>query len=142
MAEPRFLQLDEVLAVHHDLLHRFGGLAGVRDRGLLESALAAPETTFGGQFLHPELEDMAAAYLYHLVRNHPFCDGNKRIALACAHLFLWANGFMLTSDEETTEQMVVSAATGAASEEEVAAFVRRHVRPRPDAGRREDDLGS
>ncbi|HYQ81440.1 MAG TPA: Fic family protein, partial [Anaeromyxobacteraceae bacterium] len=75
--KPAFLTLDEVLALHADQIGRYGGSPGLRDLGLLESALAAPRATFGGEHLHGSLPEMAAAYLFHLVRNHPFVDGNK-----------------------------------------------------------------
>ena len=73
---PIFLETDDVLAVHAEQIERFGGADGVRDRGLLESALAQPMVTFGDNFLHEDLYAMAAAYLFHIVQNHPFIDGN------------------------------------------------------------------
>ena len=76
-----FLTLDEILALHADQIDRYGGSLGVRDVGLLESALAAPAATFGGRYLHGSLHEMAAAHLFHLVQDHPFVDGNKRIGL-------------------------------------------------------------
>ncbi len=90
---PTFLTLDEVLALHEDQITRYGGRRGVRDLGLLISALGTPSATFDGRFLHDDLFEMAAAYLYHLARNHPFVDGNKRTAFAAALVFLWINGF-------------------------------------------------
>jgi death-on-curing protein len=77
MPPPRFLTIDEILDLHADQIRRYGGSHGVRDRGLLDSALAMTSQAFGGQYGHPDLPAMAAAYLYHLVRNHPFVDGNK-----------------------------------------------------------------
>lgn len=123
----RFLRHDEILAVHYDLIQRWGGVPGLRDRGGFESAMAAPEFGVAGQYLHPQLHDMAAAYLYHLVRNHPFVDGNKRIALAAAYLFLWINGLFLDSDQEMAEQIVLRAASGILTEEQVADFIRDHM---------------
>ncbi len=72
-----FLTLEDALALHASRIARYGGSLGLRDLGLLESALAVPSATFGGQFLHGSLSEMAAAYLFHLVKNHPFVDGNK-----------------------------------------------------------------
>src|SRR5437773_1714108 len=92
-AEPRFLTLEEVLELHHESLARYGGAAGLRERHLLLSALAQPEASFGGVFLHADVFEMAAAYLFHLAQNHPFVDGNKRIALASALAFLHLNGY-------------------------------------------------
>ena len=74
---PVLLTLDEVLEIHRDQLARYGGSQGIRDLGLLQSALAQPPATFGGQFLHADLFETAAAYLLHIVQNHPFVDGNK-----------------------------------------------------------------
>ncbi|TMA39575.1 MAG: type II toxin-antitoxin system death-on-curing family toxin, partial [Deltaproteobacteria bacterium] len=75
MKDPRFLTLDEVLAIHSDQVRQYGGSGGIRDVGLLSSALAMPRASFGGQYLHPSLHEMAAACLLHLVQNHPFIDG-------------------------------------------------------------------
>ena len=77
--DPVFLTRTEILAIHADQLRRYGGAGGIRDEGLLDSALAAPQSAFGGEFLHAGLHEMAAAYLFHLVSNHPFLDGNKRV---------------------------------------------------------------
>lgn len=76
-----FLTVDDVLTLHADQIARFGGRAGIRDIGLLESALGMPLATFQSEFLHPSLAEMAAAYLFHIARNHPFLDGNKRVGL-------------------------------------------------------------
>ncbi len=86
-----FLTLAEVLEIHRDQIERYGGRLGVRDMDLLKSALAMPEATFGGEFLHEDIYEMAAAYAFHICRNHPFMDGNKRTALACALVFLELN---------------------------------------------------
>ena len=89
---PIFLDVDDVIRLHFDQLKAFGGSGGIRDRGLLESAVAQPAATFGGDFLHESLSAMAAAYLLHIVMNHPFVDGNKRTGLAAAVVFLDLNG--------------------------------------------------
>ena len=87
MTEPRFLTLEEVVRIHGDQIARYGGLEGIRDLGLLQSALAMPEAGFGSQYLHEDLASMAAAYLFHLVQNHPFADGNKRVGIVAALVF-------------------------------------------------------
>jgi death-on-curing protein len=87
-----FLELDEVLEIHAEQIAAFGGSPGVRDRGLLESALAQPSATAFGELLHHDLFEMAAAYLFHLVKNHAFIDGNKRTGLVAALSFLEING--------------------------------------------------
>ena len=108
MKDPRFLTLDEVLAIHSDQVRQYGGSGGIRDVGLLSSALAMPRASFGGQYLHPSLHEMAAACLFHLVQNHPFIDGNKRTAFAATYTFLAINGAHLTADAEETYAFVAA----------------------------------
>lgn len=127
MKDPSFLTLDEVLALHADQVERYGGAPGVRDLGLLESALAAPRATFGGGLLHPTLPEMAAAYLFHLVRNHPFVDGNERAGLASAIAFLGLNDLWLEADPDALVVLVVGVADGRVGKAEVAVFVQRRV---------------
>jgi death-on-curing protein len=91
--EPEFLELEDVLEFHEELLALHGGETGVRDLGLLESALAQPRAMFGGEYLHGDLFLMAAAYAFHIAENQPFVDGNKRTALVTALTFLELNGF-------------------------------------------------
>ena len=124
---PVFLNLSEVLRIHRDQIERYGGHQGVRDLGLLQSAVAAPAAGFGGRFLHDDLFQMAAAYLFHITRNHPFVDGNKRTGIAAALVFLDLNGVDIDADEETLEDMVVAVAEGKADEAEVAGFFRKHA---------------
>ena len=100
MNEPEFLALDEVLGIHADQIRRYGGTVGLRDLGLLRSALAMPQTTFDDEFIHGTLFEMAAAYLFHLARNHPFLDGNKRTPLMCALVFLGLNGHRLEANPD------------------------------------------
>lgn len=95
MKDPSFLTLAEVLDIHSAQIERHGGEPALRDRGLLESALAMPEATFGGKFLHASLPSMAAAYAYHIAQNQAFADGNKRTGLAAALVFLDINGIRL-----------------------------------------------
>jgi len=86
--EFRFLSLDDVLELHEMQLESYGGATGIRDRGLLESAVMMPQASFGGEFMHKGLFEMAAAYAFHIAENQPFVDGNKRTALASALVFL------------------------------------------------------
>ena len=125
--KPVFLTLDEVLAIHADQIARYGGRSGIRDLGLLVSALAMPRTTFGRVHLHPSLPEMAAAYLFHLAGNHPFVDGNKRVGLAVAIAFLGLNGLWLEADPDQLADMVLRTARGEASKAEVAEFIRERV---------------
>src|ERR1700712_2200535 len=89
--DPLFLSLDEVLEIHEQQIERYGGSSGLRDGAGLESAVATPQVTFGGDFLHPSIPAMAAAYLFHLCQNHPFIDGNKRVGANAAIAFLLMN---------------------------------------------------
>ena len=127
MREPAFLTLDEVLALHADQIERYGGSSGLRDLGLLESAVAAPRATFGGALLHPTLPEMAAAYLFHLVQNHPFVDGNKRVGLAAAIAFLGLNDLWIEAEEDELVVLVVGVAEGRVGKAEVAVFLKERV---------------
>lgn len=133
--EPLFLSLDEVLALHEDQIRRYGGTHGLRDQTLLSSALGTPSATFGGQFLHQDLFEMAAAYLYHLAQNHPFLDGNKRSALASALMFLWMNDVEIVTEEDSLTDLVLGVAEGRISKAEVAVFLKAHhvTRDQPPA---------
>jgi len=119
----KFLTLDEVLAVHHDQISSFGGSYGVRDRGLLESALAQPRATFAGELLHPKIHQQATAYLYHLAMNHPFIDGNKRTAFAATDIFLRLNGYSLNLTNEQVYELVMQVACGQMGKLELANFL-------------------
>jgi len=99
--EPDFLELDEVLELHERQIEAFGGTLGIRDQGLLESALAVPRATFGGQFVHETIFAMAAAYAFHIAENQPFLDGNKRTGLGAALVFLRINGYRVFDPEES-----------------------------------------
>jgi death-on-curing protein len=123
--KPIFLTLDEVLALHADQIARYGGSAGMRDVGLVESPIAMPKATFGGEFLHSTIPEMAAAYLFHLVQNHAFVDGNKRIGLMAAIAFLGLNGLSLQASEDEIVDLVLGVASGDRTKAEVAVFLAR-----------------
>ena len=127
---PTFLGLDEVLAIHASRIERYGGSLGVRDLGLLQSALAMPEQSFGNQWLHPTLHEMAAAYLFHICKNHPFVDGNKRAALGAAIGFLGLNGLVISAPPAALTAIVLAVAEGMASKSEVAVFLEHNTKPR------------
>lgn len=133
-----FLTYEEVIEIHSDQIARYGGSSGLRSEGLLRSALAQPESTFDDELLHPTLEAQAAAYLFHIVKNHPFVDGNKRLGVSCCLVFLNINGYELDQhlDElnESTgrthfEGIVLAVASGHMSKEELIEFLRNHLRP-------------
>jgi len=126
--EPLFLTLEEVLALHDDRIRKYGGTTGVRDLDLLRSAMGNAEATFGGVFLHETLLEMAAAYLYGICRNHPFLDGNKRTALACALAFLGLNDVTIRSDQDDLYGLVIAVAEGRVSKAAVAVFFESRAR--------------
>lgn len=125
----RFLGLDEVLAIHREQVERYGGKEGVRDLGLLESAVAAAEASFDGAYLHATLPEMAAAYLFHLAQNHPFLDGNKRVAAASMFLFLYLNDLELECTEDELVDLTLGVASSKVTKAEVAVFLSTHVSP-------------
>ena len=123
-----FLTVDIVLALHARQLERFGGGAGLRDRGLLESAVAQPQTSFGGTFAHEGLFAMAAAYLFHLVSNHAFIDGNKRVGLLAAQVFLHLNGIVILGQSEAFYALTMGVAEGRLDKRAVTAELERIAR--------------
>ncbi|MDO8655407.1 MAG: type II toxin-antitoxin system death-on-curing family toxin [bacterium] len=98
--------------IHLDQIERYGGATGTRDVALLESALAMPAASFGGEPLHAGLHEMAAAYAFHICQNHPFVDGNKRTALACALVFLDLNGVALIDPQQRLYDTISEVASG------------------------------
>ncbi len=123
---PVFLTLDEMVAIHRDQIERYGESHGVRNWGLLQSAVAMPMAAFGGQHLHTDLYEMAAAYLYHLVQNHPFIDGNKRVGAVATDVFLTMNDLLLTAANDDYADLVLSVARGETSKSAAAEFLRAH----------------
>lgn len=126
--EIAFLTLDDVLALHDELIQRYGGTPGLRDAGLLEAALAMPQAGFGGRYFHQFPHEMAAAYLFHLVRNHAFIDGNKRVALACAILFFKINRVPYSITEEEAVELTLAAASGQMDKCDVTAVLQKHLK--------------
>jgi death-on-curing protein len=99
VTEPVFLDVEDVFLIHAEQLPRYGGSPGVRDRGLLESAVAMPRASAGGEYAHQDLFAMAAAYAFHIAQNQPFVDGNKRTGLLAAIVFLDLNGVEIADPE-------------------------------------------
>jgi death-on-curing protein len=130
-SEPRFLTVDEALTLHETAIDAYGGTPGIRDLGLLDSALAMPQQGVQGEFLHVFPFGMAAAYLFHLCANHPFVDGNKRAALAACIVFLRTNGWNLTASEDAAYEQTLAVAQGAVEKGELENWIMRNVRPRP-----------
>ena len=121
---PRFLTVDEVVRIHRDQIRRYGGMVGIRDSQLLQSAVAQPEATFDAELLHRDLFEMAAAYLYHIVCNHPFLDGNKRTGAAAALVFLLLNDVTVRVREDEFVELVLGVARGEVAKSGVVAFLR------------------
>lgn len=109
MTTPEFLDVDDVIALHDALLQEHGGQVGIRDRGLLESAVATPMATFDGVFLHEDLFAMASAYAFH-IENQPFIDGNKRAAIGAALVFLDINDVDMAEATESLHQAMLDVA--------------------------------
>lgn len=126
--EPVFLSIDNILSIHARMIDEFGGLSGVADQGLLESAVAMPSAGFAGEFLHKNLPAMAAAYLFHICKNHPFFDGNKRVAVVASEIFLNINGMQLDVDNEELKQLCLGVAAGEISKDETVTFFEKHAR--------------
>jgi death-on-curing protein len=110
--EPRFLALDDVIHLHQLLIERFGGDPGILSAPALDAAVAQPRMTAFGQLIHPRLIDQAGAYLFHLVAGHPFCDGNKRIGLFAAQVFLRDNGAQILGVSDDWYELTMAVARG------------------------------
>jgi death-on-curing protein len=123
---PIFLGLDEVIEIHRDQIERYGGHPGVRDMGVLRSAVSMPQAWHGGEYLHADLFEMAAAYLFHIVQNHPFVDGNKRVGTVAAFVFLALNGVEVRVSNEALFQGVLAVAQEKLGKAAIAELLRRH----------------
>jgi death on curing protein len=108
--EPEFLNLEDVLQIHDEQLSAYGGATGIRDQGLLESAVAMPQASFGEAYLHEDLPHMAAAYAFHIAQNQPFLDGNKRTGLVAALVFLDLNGITVLDPQERLYNAMIAIA--------------------------------
>jgi death-on-curing protein len=125
----RYLTLGEVVALHRATIESTGGADGIRDLGALESALAQPRATFGGSDLHATIPGKAAALGYSLALNHPFLDGNKRVAHAAMEVFLNLNGFGLVATVDEQEQLMLDLAAGRSSRLDLEHWLDLHARP-------------
>jgi death-on-curing protein len=123
----RHLSVEQVLGLHEQLVHEFGGATGLRDRGLLESAVARPAMTFDGEDLYRDLAAKAAALMHSLAANHSFVDGNKRIGAAAAEWFVDLNGARLEASDEDFYEITVSVARGELSAEQLAIWFRQRT---------------
>ena len=124
MTDVRFLTLAEVSLIHQDQVTRYGGSFGLRDSSLLGSAIAMPESSFSGDYLHKDLFQMASAYLFHICQNHPFIDGNKRAGLASSLVFLDLNGLSIDATDDELYDLVIGVATGALKKNDISEFFK------------------
>ena len=122
-----FITMQEIIDDHAEIIHKYGGLDGIRDIGLLASAIDMPKATLFGEYLHPTIFDKAAAYLFHIICNHPFADGNKRTGTMAALTFLRQNRVDIEFTEGQTlvlEELVVNTADGKVTKEQIAKFLK------------------
>ena len=123
----RFLAIERVLLIYRYLMEQSGGIAGLRDRSLLEAAIAQPQMTFAGAELYPSLTDKAAALGFSLIQNHPFIDGNKRIGHASIAVFLALNGFAIQATVDEQETLILALASGRLSRSELSEWLEAHI---------------
>jgi death-on-curing protein len=128
MTEPKWIRIESVLAAHSKQLAQHGGIEGIRDRGLLESALSRPRNLFAYQT--PDLAALASGYAFGIVRNHPFLDGNKRTALATCRAFLLLNGFAIDATQDEKAFQILRLAASEISEEQFSEWLRERLVPR------------
>ena len=128
MTEPTFLTTAQVVEIHDGLIELHGGSFGLRDAGALESAVATPMVTFGGEYLHSSIPAMAAAYLFHIAQNHAFIDGNKRSGAKTSIIFLRVNGWELTCSEDRLFDATLAVANGVLGKRELTAFFEQSSR--------------
>jgi death on curing protein len=120
--DPVFLSLENIISIHDRMTKEFGGMPGIADRGMLESAAAMPGAGISGKYLHEGLPAMAAAYLFHICKNHPFFDGNKRTAVVAAEIFLNINGMSLNASNDELKDLCLRVAAGEVSKGETVDF--------------------
>lgn len=120
------LGYEQALLIYRRVLEETGGSAGLRDEGGLRSALARPQASFGGQDLYPTLFEKAAALAESLARNHPFVDGNKRMALACMRVLMKLNGFQVTASQEAKVSLILQIVEHKLTVQEVAEWLAKH----------------
>ena len=127
MQSPEFVDTELAVAIHDDLINTFGGSLGIRDKGLLESALAQPQASFFGSLLHSTIQEQAAAYLYHICKNHPFIDGNKRTALGVMEAFLGMNDYQLNISNSDLENLVLDVANDRINKSTLTKIIEKYL---------------
>lgn len=122
----KFLDKQTIVAFHQNQIETYGGSSGIRDEGLLDSAIAQQQASFDGEYVHENIFEMAAAYGFHICQNHPFYDGNKRTALIAIYTFLYVNGYRLVADKKSLFAIVVDLASGKVEKKELATYLKKH----------------
>jgi death-on-curing protein len=122
----KFLTLSEVLQILENQIRNYGGAYGVRDINLLSSAIYMPESSYDGQYLHKTIPSMAAAYAFHICQNHPFIDGNKRVALAASLVFLDINGYEFNCNDEILYNEIMNVAKGEVKKDDLIIFYEQY----------------
>jgi death on curing protein len=125
----RYLVIEEVLKLHDRVIAQTGSSPGIRDRGLLESAIAQPQASFGGEDLYPTIVEKAMALCFSLALNHPFVDGNKRTAHAAMEVFLLLNKFEIQASADDQEQMMLALAGGSLDRENLTVWLKQRIQP-------------
>jgi death on curing protein len=126
----RFLTLLEVLELHHQIIDQSGGALGIRDIGLLESAIAQPLMMFSGEDLYPSMIEKAIAIGFSIIMNHPFVDGNKRTGHAAMEVFLILNGMEISASVDEQEQIILAVASGKIESDAFVAWLEIHTTAR------------
>ncbi|MEM9351588.1 MAG: type II toxin-antitoxin system death-on-curing family toxin [Planctomycetota bacterium] len=129
MTDPDWILAEAVEAIHHRQLAEHGGMEGVRDRGMLSSALARPRHLYGYAADKADIPALAAAYAFGIARNHPFVDGNKRTAAVVCEAFIELNGYKLGATDDELYRVILHLAEGQLSEDELTDWLRNHVQP-------------
>ncbi|MFH0898186.1 MAG: type II toxin-antitoxin system death-on-curing family toxin [bacterium] len=123
----QFLSVAEVVKIHKKMIYTYGGSVGIRDKGLLESAVFQAQVAFGGSYVHQDFYHMAAAYLYHIIKNHPFIDGNKRTGMVTALLFLKENGCEINLSLREFFTLAIDVAKSKKDKSGIACFFKKRV---------------
>ena len=127
MKKINFIPKQVILHFHEQLIELYGGTPGIRDEQLLDSALEQPKSSFGSSFLNESIFEMAAAYGFHICKNHPFVDGNKRISLVAMDTFLQENGYEITASEKETYKIIIALSSGEISKKELTEWLKENT---------------
>ncbi|WP_414548451.1 type II toxin-antitoxin system death-on-curing family toxin [Anabaena sp. CCY 0017] len=127
MHSPKFIEKPDVLSIHTKQIKRYGGSSGIRDEGLLDSAIYQPQASFGGELLHPTIVEQSAAYLFHITNNHAFVDGNKRTAFDVMVTFLNLNDYELDMTPKEAEELTIQVADNKVDKEKLIEILKNCI---------------